>query len=252
MAADMMDFDTRHADTAIRRAQVYAFLAGAVLYPLENWCEDVAHLPAILAELGLQVPAPAIPTSDLAALQAAHRRSFGLAGSLCYETEYGLPHEFRQSQELADISGFYRAFGFRLGGARRERPDHLAVELEFMYALALKQAYALHGGAAAQAQICVDAQMRFLQDHLGRWLELFERSLITNGGVEPYLSLVHFLTAFVLADAAALGVKWQGETARIATNIPLQHTPFDPDFSCAGCALAGAAASAEETPYVHA
>jgi hypothetical protein len=121
-----------------------------------------------------------------------------------------------------------------------------------MYALALKQAYALHGAAPEQGQICVDAQVRFLQDHLGRWLELFERSLIANGGVEPYLSLVHFLTAFVLADAAALGVSWQGEVARIAAEIPLQHTPFDPDFSCAGCALAGADTFAEGTPHVQA
>src|SRR5690606_5389642 len=112
----------------IRRAQLYAFLAEALVYPMENWSEDVAFLPAILADLGLAMTAPPITPTDLLSLQSAHRASFGLAGSLCYETEYGLPHEFRQSQELADIAGFYRAFGFNVGGERRERPDHLAVE----------------------------------------------------------------------------------------------------------------------------
>jgi TorA maturation chaperone TorD len=175
-----------------------------------------------------------------------------LAGSLCYETEYGLPHEFRQSQELADIAGFYRAFGFGVGGARRERPDHLAVELEFMYALALKQAYALEAGALEKARICAEAQSHFLQDHLGRWVELFTHSLTANGGVEPYLSLARFLTDFVQADAAALGVRQQRESAHSAAEIPLHHTPFDPDFSCAGCALAGAESSAEVVSHVHA
>jgi nitrate reductase assembly molybdenum cofactor insertion protein NarJ len=237
---------------AFRRAQVYAFLSGAFPYPLENWSEDSALLPTILADLNLSIAEPTFIANDLASLQYAHRHSFGLAGSLCYETEYGLPHEFRQSQELADISGFYHAFGFRVGGARKERPDHLAVELEFMYALALKQAYALDTGALEQAEICLEAQCRFLQDHLGHWVRLFERSLAANGGVEPYLSLAHFMTDFVQADEEALGVRRQGKNVDLTAEIPLQHTPFDPDFSCAGCALAGAEAPAEVTSHVQA
>src|SRR3972149_4542398 len=40
-----------------------------------------------------------------------------------YETDYGPRDVWRQSNELADIDGFYRAFGFDpLGG----RPDHAA------------------------------------------------------------------------------------------------------------------------------
>lgn len=242
---------------AIRRAQLYAFLAEAFVYPLENWSEDAAYLPAILADLDLPVTAPAIRSTDLASLQSAHRASFGLAGSLCYETEYGLPHEFRQSQELADIAGFYRAFGFNVGGGRRERPDHLAVELEFMYALAVMQAHAIHVGTLEEAETCLDAQLHFLQDHLGRWLKLFASSLTANGGVEPYLSLAAFLVAYVQADGAALGVSWpaapgQGQNAQAAPEPPLQHTPFDPDFSCSGCALAGAESSVEVPLYDHA
>src|SRR4030067_283699 len=131
---------------AVPRAQVYSFLSDAFLYPDENWCEDVPLLGEIISGLDFAPTALAIRPVELARLQAAYRRTFGAAGSLCYETEYGLPHEFSQSQELADINGFYRAFGFTIGGQVRERPDHVAAELEFMSILALHEAYAARDG----------------------------------------------------------------------------------------------------------
>src|SRR3990172_7219059 len=167
-------------NTPTRRAQVYRFLADAFLYPgQENWIEDTPLVAGILRELApsaLEVWGLEIGVWDLPALQAEHRRSFGLVGSLCYETEFGLPHEFRQSQELADLAGFYRAFGLRVGrsqsqgGTVRERPDHIAVELEFMYLLALKEAYAAENGMPEQAEICRETQRKFLSDHLGIWI----------------------------------------------------------------------------------
>lgn len=214
----------------IRRAQVYSFLAGAFLYPQENWTADAPLLAEIVAGLEMGLTGPSIAQTELPALQAAYRHAFGLTGSLCYETEYGLPHEFRQSQELADLSGFYRAFGFEVGGAVRERPDHLAVELEFMQVLALKEAYAVEQGLSEPAEICHEAQRQFLQDHLGRWLGLFAHSLTLNTLEGTYLALGRFAAAFVKADAARLGVQLEEEPAG-----PMQPTPFDPDFSCSSC-----------------
>jgi DMSO reductase family type II enzyme chaperone len=166
-------------------------------------------------------------------LQTAHRHAFGLTGSLCYETEYGLPHEFRQSQEMADLSGFYRAFGFTLGGPIHERPDHLSVELEFMHLLALKEAYAANQDMTEQVEICVEAQRKFLQEHLGRWIDLFAHSLTLNAGDSVYSTLARFAADFIKADAAWLGV--QPEPPQMGE---VKHTPFDPDFSCATCLAA--------------
>lgn len=230
-------------ENTIRRAQVYGFLADTFLYPRENWTEDLSLVADIVAATGLPIThfelrqavgGLRMAETPLSALQDAHCRTFGIAGSLCYETEYGLPHEYRQSQEMADIAGFYRAFGFNLGGQKRERPDHIAVELEFMHILALKEAYALETGIPEHLEICQAAQAKFLQDHLGRWIGLFAQGVAHNAPDSLYVVLAQFAAAFARADAERLDVSLDAPELS-----DVQHTPFDPDFSCAECAVAG-------------
>ena len=231
-------------DQAIQRAQAYFFFSHALIYPQDNWIRELPLLEISLRNLGVpygEKEEVLFPQLDLESLQAEHRDIFGLTGSLLYETELGLPHEFRQSQELADIAGFYQAFGFRSGAAVRERPDHLATELEFMYILALKEAYGEQHSIFEMVEICVDAQQKFLQDHLARWIEQFCRSLERSTGERlgetglqsPYLKLSRLLEAFVSAETVRLGVD---TTAQPTDEQKL--TPFDPDYTCAGCAVA--------------
>ena len=68
-------------------------------------------------------------------LQASYLECFGHTISKeCppYETEYGQAHIFEKSQSLADIAGFYQAFGVDLAPDLNDRLDHISVELEFM------------------------------------------------------------------------------------------------------------------------
>ena len=223
-----------NTDTAIRRAQAYRFLADAFLYPAENWSEDLPLVADIVRDLNFEFWNLEFVFLDLPALQAGHRRAFGLTGSQCYETECGLPHEFRQSQEMADIAGFYRAFGFNIGGKVRERPDHISAELEFMHILALKEAYAAEKGVAEHVEICVDAQCKFLQEHLGQWISLFAESLARSAEEAPYLSLARFAAAFVEADAKRFGV-----TVERRSLAGVKPTPLAPELSCEECPVVG-------------
>lgn len=232
------------AHPALMRAQIYRFLADAYLYPTDNWLVDVPLLRPILsglnlAEIALSLePLMIASLPDLETLQFLHRQTFGLSGSLCYETEYGLPHEYRQSQELADISGFYHAFGFKPGGQIRERPDFIATELEFMSALCLKEALANQQDQPNLREITLLAQKSFLQDHLGRWIEWFTSSLNRLAPTKfesfdnPYLHLSNFTSLFILADMWALGIN--------VTSTPLSQltpTPLAGDLSCSSCPL---------------
>jgi DMSO reductase family type II enzyme chaperone len=218
---------------ALRRSQLYRFLADAFLYPTEHWMFDVPLLEPTLAELNLSSYRLCSGAIDLADLQAEHRRVFGLTGSLCYETEYGLPHEYRQSQEMADIAGFYRAFGFENGGAIRERPDYLSTELEFMHVLTLKEVCAREAARLDHLEVCLDAQRKFLRDHLARWLPLFAKRLAQAAVDGVYAELTNLVTAFVAAEADRLDA--QPEPFRLPE---IKATPFNPDFSCGDCPAA--------------
>jgi TorA maturation chaperone TorD len=83
-----------------------------------------------------------------------------------------------QTQVLADIAGFYRAFGFEVRG---ERPDHAAPELEFAALLCAKEAYARLCGEDEGAETCAQARARFLDEHLLGWLPAFAGRLEGEG-----------------------------------------------------------------------
>ena len=217
-------------DVAVRRAQVYRFLADAFLYTTEDWTQDLPLLSEALRELNAPVLELEVSSPGAAALRAEHRRVFGLTGSLCYETEYGLPHEFRQSQELADLAGFYRAFGFTLGGPVHERPDHAAAELEFMYALTLKEAQAAESGFDDQVEVCADAERKFLGAHLATWIDLFAEALERLAAQGPYVRLARFAAAFVRSDAERLGLAWEPRPLQT-----VKPTPLGPELPCEGC-----------------
>ncbi|MFN3478975.1 MAG: molecular chaperone [Thermodesulfovibrionales bacterium] len=86
--------------------------------------------------------------------------------NLLYEGNY--LHPFNSYEEMADIAGFYRAFGFDFDG---ERPDHLSLELEFMRILSLKEAMALQEGDQEKLDVTTNAERKFLSSHIGRWTE---------------------------------------------------------------------------------
>ncbi len=103
-----------------------------------------------------------------------------------YETSYGSSNAFTQSQALADISGFYRAFGVEPASVYRERPDHLGAELEFLGFLEFKEALALTEKNSEAAQICQSARRRFLEEHVGRWAPVLLERLSLEAAHELY------------------------------------------------------------------
>lgn len=142
-------------------------------------------------------------------LQAEHRRVFSNVISLdCppYETLFGNDHVFGQAHVMGDIAGFYRAFGLELSKDIHERMDHLSVELEFMHFLGYKESYARCHDGDEKTQIVVEAQKKFVKNHVGRWVPLFCRMLAKKADTGFFKCLADFTSDLIEFDAAYLGV----------------------------------------------
>ncbi|MEE9279767.1 MAG: molecular chaperone TorD family protein [Myxococcota bacterium] len=185
------------------RARVYGLLARVFQHPKGGGFdalrrEGFSVLRAALAQLGAR-PELVEPAEQLVAglasasaeeLAREYEGSFEPSGGQARppnETAHApeTPQEsMTRTFQLADIAGFYRAFGVEVTPGS-ERVDHIAAELEFMHLLAVKQALAEDRGESENAAICRDASAAFLRDHLGRWCPRFGAQLedAAHGGV---------------------------------------------------------------------
>jgi TorA maturation chaperone TorD len=152
------------------------------------------------------------PFDDI--LEARNRLLGHTVRSACppYELEYGQAEVFQQSQWLADIAGFYSAFGFETAGLIAERPDHVVAQWEFLFVLALREAQALGEGRLEDAASCHSAQRSFLKDHAATWMPaFFER--IRRAEPSPYFLAAANVADRVLSEwcaalAVPMGARW--------------------------------------------
>ena len=207
---------------ALARSAVYRFLSelslstgsevatGQRSYEADERRAELESACAVLAEAGYNAAAlgsiadlsSAFSAANATRLTREYVRVFGHTVSKeCppYETQYGVPHLFEQTRALADLAGFYRAFGLEVRPRAGERLDHLAIELEFMHVLTYKEAYALENHGATRADLCREAQEKFLGEHLGTWFDDFAARLSERGGTGPYALYAEALRGY-LAD----------------------------------------------------
>ncbi len=182
------------ADDALARAVVYRALSVGFQMPTDERLyqigshERFAAVAAALRRLDRQsrsgrLTSVAMRLASLRVPSANHLatsfvRLFGhtTRGLICAcETEYGADNAFHQPQQLADISGYYLAFGLRPAVACEARADHVACECEFMDFLNRKEALLLAACSDDDETLAAtrDAARTFVRDHLGRFGRAF-------------------------------------------------------------------------------
>ena len=140
-------------------------------------------------------------------LAAEHEALFGGSVRVApYESSYERD-PFRQGRVMADVEGFYRAFGADSHGPAAERPDHAGCELEFLALLRAKRLEAAEAGEAERAEICREAEEAFLSDHLGRWFPPFCREVARESGSAVLRQLALVGERMVVAELAARGLE---------------------------------------------
>ena len=156
-----------------------------------------------------------------------------------YETEFGDKNLFQQPHQLADISGFFTAFGLELNVAEHERIDHVACELEFMCFLARKEAYAIQNKKSAMLKETLKAERSFLKDHLARFTPTFSHLCLKEDPGGFYGNLGRLLRNFVQIECTRFNLKSGSEKLHLRSSVEVDDC-FDCEFSGGVEELAGA------------
>lgn len=163
------------------RAAAYKALAVAFSYPDEA-------LPAVYSQCA----------DRLGELQAAYDRTFRTGNIWLYGAEHSTDNEFQRVEMLADIMGFYNAFGVEPQG---DRPDALCCELEFMHYLIVKRQRLSGRPPCAEtnekAAVCRDAERKFFTEHLAPTARSIAAGILKAPPHPFYTEAVEALSAFI-------------------------------------------------------
>jgi putative dimethyl sulfoxide reductase chaperone len=194
-------------ERALARATIYRMLSLAFSYPtVDSVAELGKTFESSRVAADLIGPAVAREVRRLAAgfaavtqptLETSYQRVFTLSYSEdcpIHETAFSARHLFQQVAHQADIAGFYKAFGV---DAQHDRSDHIAMELEFCYLLALKEARARSRRETEHVSICRQGQRAFVGQHLARWAPLTGQRIVVTGAGTWYERAAWLLLAFV-------------------------------------------------------
>ena len=82
----------------------------------------------------------------------------------------------------------------------KEAPDHIAIELEFMFFLISKELEAIRDSNLSDAEAYQEKQKAFLEVHLGKWISQFAEKVKANAETEFYKNLTDLTKSFVEED----------------------------------------------------
>ena len=118
-----------------------------------------------------------------------------------YESVYTTEDRLTMRENTLNVLRFYNRFGLGLVETFNEPPDHIAVELEFMYFLVSREAEAWKNNDKSEAYRYLEAEKEFLSKHLGVWVsdlhqcvEKHEKEIVF------YRVMLCFLSEFIKED----------------------------------------------------
>lgn len=208
----MSDYDP---DAATARADLYRFLSACYYEPEQAFMEEKLFDSMLIAAQRLS-PAlaaqantlgQAFVADDLQTLLVDYTRLF--LGPLQVRAQpYGScwlkAPEATQDNPPPAVLDLYSEGGFDMDAGFAELPDHVAVELEFLYQLAFNKNQADATGQLDEAHRIEDLQRRFFQQHLGLWIEPFAAAIQSEAETAFYRELAELTQAFVRAERGRL------------------------------------------------
>ncbi len=190
-------------DEVCQRADNYKFLSDCYYLPDEGLMQkvvDVAQTDSCFVGLSSCVP----PLAELELLQIDFASLFVGPYKLLappYGSVY-LEDGKLIGDSTMDVKRWYEKEGLDI--VIKDAPDHITMELEFMYYLITKQIEAIKDSNPQDVQSYVQKQSSFLQVHLARWLPGFAENVQQNAQAEFYVQLSAETNNFVQKDMKSL------------------------------------------------
>jgi TorA maturation chaperone TorD len=188
-----------------QRADSYKFLSECYYLPDEELIQkvvNVAQTHLFFAELEDYVP----PAVELGSLRIDFTRLF-VGPFKLLAPPYGsfyLENHGIMGESTVDIRNRYEEEA--LDVVINDAPDHIAMELEFMYYLVAKQAQAINEENLPGIQSYRKKQESFLCSHLASWLPDLAKNVQQNAQTEFYKKLAQLTEMFVQKDLGAFAL----------------------------------------------
>ncbi|OHC76163.1 MAG: hypothetical protein A3H24_14415 [Rhodoferax sp. RIFCSPLOWO2_12_FULL_60_11] len=204
-------------DEASARADLCRFLSACYYEPAPEFAEEnlfhsmlvaAASIHPDLADSARKL-GEAFAAQDLQTLLVDYTRLF-LGPMQALASPYGsswlsAPVQTEENPPLA-VLDLYSAGGFEIDEEFRELPDHVAVELEFLYLLIFNKNQASQAGNMDDLTLTELLQRRFLGEHLGVWMGPFAAAVKAGADTAFYRELAALTERFVRMEAGALSV----------------------------------------------
>ncbi len=203
------------ARKAMERSDLYGLLAAVFRRePTAALLRELARpeLSSALGQAGLKLEAVAPDGPDdepLEDLAVEYARLFIGPGKHIPPYESVYVDNSLATRTTDEIARFIEGHGFAYRPEYHGLPDHVSVELEFMQGLAREEAGAWERGELAAAGTQAEIQVRFIEEHLLRWLPAFCADIVDNTKQSFYREFAVLLREFVESEGRS------GESGRL-------------------------------------
>lgn len=199
--------------TAGARADLCRFLSACYYEPVQAFSEErlfdsilgvAEHIDRDLADRASRL-GEAFAAQDLQALLVDYARLFLGAARPALAAPYGsvwLAGEPALMQESTmAVVELYQQGGFDVDESIHDLPDHVAIELEFLYVLIFRQNDARRTGNQEEFSSAKSLEQRLLTEHLGKWIGPFAQAVSSGAETPFYRLLVEITERFVRLQA---------------------------------------------------
>ena len=169
------------------RADSYKLLSECYYLPDERLIELLSTLDASKGALCSDMAKHIPKVSDIASLTIDYSKLFVGPYELLappYGSVYLEDAKKIMGNSTMDVRNKYMEEELNIG--LKEAPDHITIELEFMYYLIFRQVEAIRNSDSARAANYLEKQKAFLETHLGIWAPEFANNVESNAQTEFY------------------------------------------------------------------